>query len=1276
MAKTFKKFLALALVLSLVMGMTGFAYAADEDILDDEPLPVEDATDVGYTPTEDGEKLETTFVTDEVAAEVTEGSVAKIGDVGYATLQAAIDAADEGDTVTLLKDDTYGATIPAGKTITLNVPAGITLSNENSTVTGSWTQSVLINKGNLTLNCEGNLETKQGKGGFCLWNDVGGVANINGGTFTTYNGDYIIFNHGTATIDGATLNKPLHGASYAIIANGRDKPAVLTIEECTVNDTSNVGIPVCNYGSGAVTINGGTFAGQIPVQNGGTAVINGGTFIKNYNDPTDKDEELGLILEYGKLTINGGNFCNGTSNKAVNVFCNYSVSKNDDITITGGTFFTDPTDYVAEGYIATENTDSSTWTVVRDAAYWVAKIEETGVEYATLQAAITAAGNGDTVTLLKDAAENVTIANGQSITLNIPADVTLSNSGKSHTIMVNYGGKLTVVGSGIIANANNKAALFNRGTVILSGAEITCTSTAAERWYIIANHGDMTIQENAKVIASTAQASMIWNGYHNYMGTTLTGTANDGYIEGKNHAFPKLTITGGIVKSEDNTAIKNEDGGILEISGNPEISGATNLAIFNCHVADISGGTFTGPIGNYRSATYKSASGEELNSGALTITGGEFYNAYGHNFQMYDAEPIHGEKIQISGGTFGGCDWSLGKDCFADGCMNADSYDKCRDNGVCYVATDYLARDNNDGTWTVVPNYVARVGANDYMTIAEAIAVNGGNNQPFTVTLLRSTSETVVIPADKTVTLDLGEKTLNGKITVDKSANLTVNDGTITAATQAAIQVRSNGSLTLNNCNAGGVYYSVMISVDGKNASGGYIYTTNATININGGKYKGLSTNGSSSGHTINVTDGTFSASYLAAGNSTYNISGGSFDAGIYAAALEIDAGTLNISGEATFTCNLDTSTNIDNTYTNNNGSGGFRGALVVCKPASSSTTAYAGDAVVNIYGGTFTNKNSDDSDAIVIADFGKDENGAGKAEVNIHNGSVYGQLSVYRPEGQNNDAKLELTGGDYTSNETEFCASGYRCTQRADERWIVSRIPTTPVTPVTPSTPDEPDEPIVDIEDDPTALGDRPFIFEDVHENDWFYDEVKNIFEHGLINGTTTTTYEPQTELTRGMIVTILWRIAGEPTVETTSTFTDVPENAYYFDAINWGAANNIARGYDEETFAPDRLVSREELAALIYRYAELIELDLTGIDDEAFAEFSDAETVLPWFVENMKWAISAGIVKGDNGMLLPQDRATRAEAAAMVNRFIQIPEIAAVMQANAEAEAATDAE
>lgn len=123
MAKTFKKFLALVLVLSLVMGMTGFAYAADEDILDDEPLPVEDAADVGYTPTEDGEKLETTFVTDEVAAEVTEGSV-----IDWTAQAITITTAEQ------LKE--FAAKVNAGNTFegkTVTLGADIDLDN------GAWT---------------------------------------------------------------------------------------------------------------------------------------------------------------------------------------------------------------------------------------------------------------------------------------------------------------------------------------------------------------------------------------------------------------------------------------------------------------------------------------------------------------------------------------------------------------------------------------------------------------------------------------------------------------------------------------------------------------------------------------------------------------------------------------------------------------------------------------------------------------------------------------------------------------------------------------------------------------------------------------------------------------------------------------------------------------------------------------------------------------------------------------------------------------------------------
>ena len=375
-------------------------------------------------------------------------------------------------------------------------------------------------------------------------------------------------------------------------------------------------------------------------------------------------------------------------------------------------------------------------------------------EYATLQEAIDA-GAGQTVTLLESTTENITIAGGQDIVLNIPAGLTLSNSGASHTITVNYGGKLTVTGAGFIANADNKAALFNSGEVMLSGATITCTSTASERWYLIVNHGDMTIEENGKVIAETKQASMIQNGYGSY---TSTDPAK-GFVSGENHEFPTLTITGGTVQSIDNTAIKNEDGGVLDVSGNAKISGnAVYFSVTNFNTATISGGEFTGPIFNYRKADAKTSSGEEFNSGILVITGGRFINDYGHNFQPYGSEPTHVEKIQITGGTFGGI-CPLGSTCLHGSWT-----------GIAAVAPNYKAVANGDGTYTVKldDKYVARIIRNGetfklYDNLQDAVTATQPND---IVELLRDAEvekERLRIGGKSNITLDGNGHTITQK---------------------------------------------------------------------------------------------------------------------------------------------------------------------------------------------------------------------------------------------------------------------------------------------------------------------------------------------------------------------------------------------------------------------------------------------------------------------------------------------------------------------------------
>lgn len=1266
---------------------------------------------------------------------------AKVGNRMFTGLQDAIDAAGTGETVVLLNDTTESVVIGAGQEIVLDLN-GCTLSGavKKDHDIDSMT-NVITNKGTLTIKSSieggtvmGGTDTgasydtgrkdKDGKAvliypgrqGIAIVNENGATCTIKSSTIKRGDngtfGNYTVQNAGKMYINGGLIENNSNKSSllinynYGPDANGKCgtlSGVEMEITGGTIKQENYIALK--NDPATTLTIAGGNIevgssnvnqmllygtvklvSGTLSAGNGNITVLtyrapSSGTVFKGSLEITGGDLTCkGLrIGHYGsqsspetdpEITISGKTTTVTTSENIQQVVYNYTdngtacngANTADAVTvaISGGTFNNDVFKYVVKDYTTVK--DGNTWTVVPDTEsdYWVAKIDETGEVYHTLAEAIDAAASGQTVVLLHDATENVVI--GNEITLNIPKDVTLSNSGKSHTITVNYGGKLTVTGEGTIANANNKAALFNSGEVTLSGATITCTSTAAERWYIIVNHGIMTVEKDGKVIAETKQASMIQNGYGSYN----CGRSDNGYVQGQNHEFPLLTITGGKIQSLDNTAIKNEDGGILKVSEDAWVEGiAGRYAITNYHVTEISGGHIEGPV-------YTAHLNDTINKGELTVTGGTFNNDSGHNFVNDSTYP--GSVIKISGGTFSG-HWGLGKDCTANGCPNADSYDQCRDNGVCYIVPDYKAVENRDGSWSVVPDYAWRAGANDFMTFDEALAVGNGH----TVTLLRDTAESITIPEGKTVTVNLGGNTLTGTAAavVTNNGTLTIENGSLQAAPNKSYVINNKGTLTVENETTLTAFYTVYAQ-------------SNSTTIINGGIFNGsITTNGGHRNVTLTINDGAFNQIlYLSAGGgSVYTIEDGVFRAGVgtdkegnpasYGAAIELDAGTLNING-GTFTNDIDTSTNSSETNTNGNGSGYFHGVLVVCKPDSSNDTdAYVGDAVVNISGGTFFNADGG-SDAIVVADFGKDDLNAGKSVVNISNASVYGNLAIYRPENANSDAKLEITGGDYTNNETGFCASGYRCTQRADGRWIVGRIPTTPSIP---STPTEPDEPLVEIEDDPTALGDRPFIFVDVHENDWFYEDVKNIFEHGLINGTTTTTYEPQTELSRGMIVTILWRIAGEPKVDTLSTFTDISEEAYYFDAINWGAENNIARGYSAEMFAPDRLVSREELAALMYRYAELVGLDLTGIDEEAFAEFGDAESVLPWFVENVKWAINAGIVKGDeNGNLNPQDRATRAEAAAMVNRFIQMPEVAAVIKANsdteAEGETKTDAE
>ena len=187
---------------------------------------------------------------------------------------------------------------------------------------------------------------------------------------------------------------------------------------------------------------------------------------------------------------------------------------------------------------------------------------------------------------------------------------------------------------------------------------------------------------------------------------------------------------------------------------------------------------------------------------------------------------------------------------------------------------------------------------------------------------------------------------------------------------------------------------------------------------------------------------------------------------------------------------------------------------------------------------------------------------------------------------------------------------------------------------------------------DENPSTGENPFT--DVSEKDWFFDDVLFVYDYGLMVGTGKTLFSPHETVTRGMMATILWRMEGSPIPKGKNSFTDVEAGKWYADAITWTAENGIFAGYGKDKFGPDDPITREQLAAIFYRYADYKGYDLTVKGN--LDKFKDADKITDYAKTAMQWAVGSGLVKGKSGNLLdPQGTATRAEIAAMLHRFIE---------------------
>lgn len=181
----------------------------------------------------------------------------------------------------------------------------------------------------------------------------------------------------------------------------------------------------------------------------------------------------------------------------------------------------------------------------------------------------------------------------------------------------------------------------------------------------------------------------------------------------------------------------------------------------------------------------------------------------------------------------------------------------------------------------------------------------------------------------------------------------------------------------------------------------------------------------------------------------------------------------------------------------------------------------------------------------------------------------------------------------------------------------------------------------------------DGTLLFTDVRETDWFYDDVVFAYENGLFSGTTATTFSPYAPMTRAMLVTVLYRLEGEPAVTGRSGFSDVMIGSYYEAAVTWAADNGIVNGTSATTFSPSENVTREQMAAILCRYAQYKQYGTSA--SASLSAFSDASAVSTYAKAPLSWAVAEKLVNGTDGKLLPRASATRAQVAAILHRFVE---------------------
>lgn len=1113
-----RKFLSVVLCVCMMLTMAPFAFAEGSD---------------------DG-------ATTEIGAEGGSSNTSSSGS-GGTTLQAQINAINSTGTITLNRTYTEDVTIPADKNITLNL--------NGQKLTNKTTNTITVEKGaTLTVTGTGTVDNiTHGKA--ALYNK--GTVVLEGGTFersaeagidATNNGGnsyYTVLNHGSMTVkSNVTVNNKGHYSSLfengyfdcTQTQDGIEAPSLI-IDDGKFDGGLNT---IKNDDNATLTINDGTFINytQAALQNHHIATINGGTFTA-----TDANAVLncGVCSEVNSdhddhvITIK-----NGTFTGAIN--CTVGS-----ISISGGTYSVDVSDFCAEGYYSVKDREKYTVKPLNEVA--VAKIGD--ILYPTLAKAIEAVpDNGEsatTVTLIKDSTEDVTIPANKKVALELNGK-TLTNKNDS-TITVALGAELTVTGTGTVDNVTHaKAAIWNNGTCTLSGGNYTRTkengisaeNNGGNSFYTVLNHGTMTINDGVTIFQKGHYSSLLENGYQN----AASGNQGTGYVNGVNAECPSLTINGGLLTGGLNT-VKNDDNGKIAIK-NGTFTNYTQSAFQNHHIATINGGTFDGAnvcaVLNCGACSSVDATHDKHET---TITGGYFNG---------NLKKTVG-SITISGGYF-------------------------TSDPSAYVASDHYTVDSSEDGYS-------------YMVT---------NQQP---------SSAPVIVEDKTETANSIENE-NVKNSVDAVINNANVDGVAEAVNKDSILTAAS----VPNSDKADKNAKIVIDVQVN------VKATGATTTTTSGGSESISTLTFSASPQATVKKVTVSGSSNYNNGKPIDLPNSYLNGKEITVKLPLPSGFTPVQIKHTFSDGsveyfLSTQKRGAKTFTIEDSCAVFTitkfstfevsGTQTYVEPSSGGSISTPTTYAVNVNAAT---------------------NGAVAADKKTASKGTTVTVTASPSKGYVVDAVkvVDKDGKDVAVTEK-------------DGKYVFT-MPASAVT-VTGSFKAETPAPV--------ALP-----FTDVKSGNWFYDAVKYAYEHGLMTGTSATTFAPNGTMNRAMIVTVLYRLEKSPAVTGASKFTDVPAGQWYSDAVAWAAANKIVNGYDETTFGPMNAVTREQMAAILFRYEQVKGLENVTLE-ENLNRFPDQNKISAYAIPALQWAVGQKIINGNaDGTLDPTGTATRAQVAQIFTNLL----------------------